>query len=194
MRSAGSARQGGVVALSIFQPAAVKQSTSRVLAAALMLAVSPATLAIAQTADSTQLDPLVVEAEKKKKKAASAKKSAPQQAAAPAPQPVVQPEPPAPPRLISTAFPAGATFPGGNPYANPNAPYMVEQSANPKLTQPLADTPKTITAVPEAVMEDQGVRDLRELARNVPGLTIGSAEGGNAYGPFDTCGVKAKND
>ena len=158
-----------------------------------MLAVSPATLAIAQTANSTQLDPLVVEAEKKKK-ATAAKKSAPKQAVAPAPQPVAQPQPPEPPPPISDATPAGATFPGGNPYANPDAPYMVEQSANPKLTQPLADTPRTITAVPEAVMEDQGVRDLRELARNVPGLTIGSAEGGNAYGAFAIRGFKANND
>ena len=43
-------------------------------------------------------------------------------------------------------------------------------------------------------MEDQGVRDLRELARNVPGLTIGSAEGGNAYGAFAIRGFKANND
>src|SRR6185312_10988880 len=191
MRSVGPALPGGVFAHSIFQTSTVKQSTSRVLAAALMLAVSPATLAIAQTADSTQLDPLVVEAEKKKKKAASAKKSAPKQAAAAAPQPVAPPQPPEP---ISNAIPDGAASPGGNPYANPNAPFMVEQSANPKLTQPLADTPRTITAIPEAVMEDQGVRDLRELARNVPGLTIGSAEGGNSYGAFAIRGFKANND
>jgi catecholate siderophore receptor len=192
MRPVDPARQGGAVALSIFQSSAVKQSTSRAFAAALMLAVSPATLAIAQSADSTQLDPLVVEAQKKKKKAASAKKSAPTQAAAPAPQPVAQPQPPAPP--ITDAIPDGAATPGGNPYANANAPFMVERSANPKLTQPLADTPQTITAIPEAVMEDQGVRDLRELARNVPGLTIGSAEGGNAYGAFAIRGFKANND
>ena len=43
-------------------------------------------------------------------------------------------------------------------------------------------------------MEDQEVRDLRELARNVPGLTIGSAEGGNAYGAFAIRGFKANND
>ena len=56
----------------------VRKPTSRVLAAALMLAVSPATLAIAQTADTTQLDPLVVEAQKKKK-AAAAEESGPQE-------------------------------------------------------------------------------------------------------------------
>ena len=54
--------------------------------------------------------------------------------------------------------------------------------------------PRTVTAIPKEVMEDQGVRDLRELARNVPGLTIGSAEGGNAYGAFAIRGFKANND
>src|SRR5262245_30811424 len=138
MRAAGPASEGGMFAVSISQPSGVKQSTSRLFAAALMLAVSPATLAIAQTADTTPLDPLVVETPTKKKKAPAAKKSAPQQSAAPAPapQPVAEPQPPAP--NISAAFPAGATAPGGNPFANPNAPYMVEQSGNPKLTQPLA--------------------------------------------------------
>jgi catecholate siderophore receptor len=43
-------------------------------------------------------------------------------------------------------------------------------------------------------MEDKGARDLRELARSVPGLTIGSAEGGNAYGAFAIRGFKANND
>ena len=43
-------------------------------------------------------------------------------------------------------------------------------------------------------MEDKGVRDLRDLARETPGLTIGSAEGGNAYGAFAIRGFKANND
>ncbi|MEI9902491.1 MAG: hypothetical protein WDN31_23075 [Hyphomicrobium sp.] len=103
-----------------------------------MLAVSPATLAVAQTAGSTQLDPLVVEAQKKKK-AAAAKKSAPKKAPAsaqvqPAPQPVFKPSPT-----------DGAATPGGNPYANPNAPYEVQRSANGKLTEPLLNTPRTVS-------------------------------------------------
>jgi catecholate siderophore receptor len=168
----------------------VRKPTSRVLAAALMLAVSPATLAIAQTADTTQLDPLVVEAQKKKKAAAAAKKSAPKKAPVAA---QVQPAP-EPPQPVAGVIPDGAATPGGNPYANPNAPYNVERSASGKFTEPLLNTPKTVTAVPKEVMEDQDVRDLRDLARNVPGLTIGSAEGGNAYGAFAVRGFKANND
>ncbi len=51
-----------------------------------------------------------------------------------------------------------------------------------------------MTAVPKEVIEDKGVRDLRDLARETPGLTIGSAEGGNAYGAFAIRGFKANND
>jgi catecholate siderophore receptor len=158
-----------------------KDTVTGVIAAACMMAVSPITLAVAQeSSDSTPLPAIKVEAKTGKKKAA-AKKSAPKppQAAAPTPQAAPQPTPAA----------AGA-----NPYANPNAPYMVERSASGKLTQPLVDTPKTVTAVPKEVIEDKGARDLRDLARDVPGLTIGSAEGGNAFGAFAIRGFKANND
>ena len=63
-----------------------------------------------------------------------------------------------------------------------------------KLTQPLLDTPRTVTAIPKEVIEDKQVRDLRDLARETPGLTIGSAEGGNAFGAFAIRGFKADND
>jgi len=147
-----------------------------------MLAVSPISLAVAQeSSSSTALPPLKVEAKSAKKKTATKKSTtvSPQPVAAPAPAP-------APEKPPSEA--------GANPYANPAAPYMVETSASGKLTQPLADTPKTVTAVPKELIEDQGARDLRDLARNVPGLTIGSAEGGNAYGAFAIRGFKANND
>src|SRR5262245_23706543 len=150
-------------------------TTTSLLTAACFAAASPATIAIAQTANpQTPLPPLNVEAKQPKKKstAAPAKKSgapvAPAAAAAPAPTPA----------------------PGSNPYANPNAPYKVEQSASGKLTEPLVNTPRTVTAVPEKVIEDKGARDLRDLARSVPGLTIGSAEGGNSYGAFAIRGFK----
>jgi len=164
MRSVISVANGDVLPLcgsALRTPVNFKSPASRVLAAALMLAVSPATLALAQTAEPTQLDPLVVEAQKKKKKAAAAKKSAaPKQAvAAPAP-PVAQP----PPQPISDSIPDGASTPGGNPYANPNAPYMVERSASGKLTEPLLNTPKTITAVPKEVLQEKQVRDLPNYA------------------------------
>ena len=120
MSSVGCVAAHGELAPYI-QCADVRKPISRVFAAALMLAVSPATLAIAQTADTTQLDPLVVEAQKKKK-AAAAKKSPAKQATVAPPQPVAQPQP-EPPQPVAGVIPDGAATPGGNPYANPNAPY-----------------------------------------------------------------------
>jgi catecholate siderophore receptor len=169
---------------------APRYATSRTFAAALMLAVSPATLALAQQPPkSTELDPLVVETQPKKK-AAAKKASAPKKAPAAAQvSPAPQPAP-----AFTPSPEDGAMTPGGNPYANPNAPYQVERSANGKLTEPLVNTPRTVTAVPKEVMDQTEVRDLRELAREVPGLTIGSAEGGNSFGAFAVRGFKANND
>jgi catecholate siderophore receptor len=178
----------------------LKDPVSRAFAAACMLAISPATLAIAQTAKSSDLEPLVVETEKKKKKPVSAAKSTPpKQAKQAPPAPPPSQSPPTPQQLsaeqlANIAAGNGAATPGGNPYANPEAPYMVERSASGKLTQPLLNTPKTVTTIPKEVIEDKGARDLRDLARETPGLTIGSAEGGNSYGAFAIRGFKANND
>jgi catecholate siderophore receptor len=152
-------------------------STTSLLTAACFAAASPASIALAQTAATpAPLPPLSVEAKQPKKKAATpvAKKAgaAPATAAAPTPAPA----------------------PGSNPYANPNAPYKVEQSASGKLTEPLVNTPRTVTVTPKEVLDDKSVRDLRDLARSTPGLTIGSAEGGNSYGAFAIRGFKASND
>jgi catecholate siderophore receptor len=139
--------------------------------AALLTAASPVGMALAQG----NLPPLSVESSQPKKKA----KPAPAARSGAAAQPTVAPSAPAK---------------GANPYADPNAPYKVDTSASGRLTEPLVDTPRTVTAVPKEVIEDKGARDLRELARSVPGLTIGSAEGGNAYGAFAIRGFKANND
>ena len=176
-----SVRIPGSLRRPIGKPASVgiakkDASVTTLMTAACLAAASPATIALAQT---TPLPPLSVEAKQQKKAApAPAKKSGGAVAApAPAPAPAATPE-----------------QKGANPYANPDAPYKVEQSASGKLTEPLVNTPRTVTVVPKEVMEDKGARDLRELARSVPGLTIGSAEGGNSYGAFAIRGFKANND
>jgi catecholate siderophore receptor len=139
--------------------------------AALLTAASPVSVALAQGT----LPPLSVETSQPKKKAK--------------PAPAAKAKAPAQPSQAPSARAKGA-----NPYANPDAPYNVERSASGKLTEPLVDTPRTVTAVPKQVIEDKGARDLRDLARSVPGVTIGSAEGGNAYGAFAIRGFKANND
>ncbi len=50
--------------------------------------------------------------------------------------------------------------------------------ATPKLTQPLVDIPQTITVIPRAVMEEQGATTLRDVLRNVAGITFQAGEGG----------------
>jgi len=131
--------------------------------AALLTAASPISIAIAQGT----LPPLNVETSqaKKKTKTAPAAKSG-QTKAAPA---VEQ----APPSTVAK---------DANPYANPDAPYNVERSASGKLTEPLVNTPRTVTAIPQQVIEDKAATSLRDLARQTPGVTIGFAEGGNAFG------------
>ena len=151
--------------------------------AACVAASSPASIALAQNAGTaTTLPPLNVEAQTAKKKsvASPAKKSSGTQAAKPTPAPVTP---------VLTPDQKAA-----DPYANPNAPYEVERSASGKLTEPLLNTPRTVTAIPREVIEDKQARDLRDLARTTPGLTIGSAEGGNAFGAFAIRGFKADND
>src|SRR6187551_3634573 len=56
--------------------------------------------------------------------------------------------------------------------AAPGTQYNPSQPSLPKLTEPLLDTPQSITAVPRQLMEDQGVVTLRDALRNVPGLSI----------------------
>ena len=52
-----------------------------------------------------------------------------------------------------------------SPYANPEAGYQAVQSGNSLLTQPLVDTPRTVTAVTQDVLRDKNATSVRELAR-----------------------------
>jgi catecholate siderophore receptor len=64
-----------------------------------------------------------------------------------------------------------------------------------KYTQPLLDTPQTITVISKEVIQEQGATTLRDVLRNVPGLTITAGEGGNPAGDNLTLrGFSARND
>ncbi|HEU4795908.1 MAG TPA: TonB-dependent siderophore receptor, partial [Pyrinomonadaceae bacterium] len=64
-----------------------------------------------------------------------------------------------------------------------------------KHTEPLLDTPQTITVISKEVMEEQGATTLRDVLKNVPGLTITAGEGGNPAGDNLTLrGFSARND
>lgn len=82
-----------------------------------------------------------------------------------------------------------------NPNANANAPYKVEKSANSKFTEALRDTPKSVTVIPKEVIEDIGATSFREVVRSTPGVTLGTGEGGNAFGDrIFIRGFEARND
>ncbi len=64
-----------------------------------------------------------------------------------------------------------------------------------KYTAPLLDTPQTITVISKEVMQEQGATTLRDVLKNVPGLTITAGEGGNPAGDNLTLrGFSARND
>src|SRR5262245_11005368 len=68
-------------------------------------------------------------------------------------------------------------------------------SSSPKYTEPLRDTPQTISVIPKAVIEEQGATTLRDVLRNVPGLTFAAGEGGTPAGDNLTLrGFSARND
>lgn len=56
----------------------------------------------------------------------------------------------------------------------------------PKQTAPLRDTPRSITVIPEEIIQTTGSASLVDALRTVPGITFGAGEGGNPLGdrPF----------
>lgn len=57
---------------------------------------------------------------------------------------------------------------------------------SPKRPEPLRDTPKSVTVIPQQLIQSTGSASLVEALRTVPGITFGAGEGGNPVGdrPF----------
>jgi catecholate siderophore receptor len=94
-------------------------------------------------------------------------------------------------------FPDAGGLPADrNPYADPAAPYKVDRvQASGKFPEPLLNTPKTITVLSKEVLQDKNITTLREVGRSTAGVTLGSGEGGNAFGDrFFIRGFDARND
>jgi catecholate siderophore receptor len=58
------------------------------------------------------------------------------------------------------------------------APYKPQTIESPKLQGPLRDIPQTITVIPKELIKEQGATSLRDVLRNVPGISIQAGEGG----------------
>jgi catecholate siderophore receptor len=67
--------------------------------------------------------------------------------------------------------------------------------ASPKFTQPLLETPRTVSVIPDEVFLAQGATTLRDVLRNTPGITFQAGEGGTAPGDiFSMRGFSSGND
>ncbi|HEU0069852.1 MAG TPA: TonB-dependent siderophore receptor [Alphaproteobacteria bacterium] len=60
--------------------------------------------------------------------------------------------------------------------------YKRSNSANPKFTEPLLDTPRTVNIITKEVIEERGATNLMEVLRTVPGISLGAGEGGITSG------------
>ncbi|CAN7198196.1 TonB-dependent siderophore receptor [Pseudoxanthomonas sp. LjRoot168] len=58
----------------------------------------------------------------------------------------------------------------------------VQKASSPKYTEPLLDTPQTITVVTSDVMAQQNLLGLKDVLSTLPGITFGAGEGGGGYG------------
>lgn len=76
-----------------------------------------------------------------------------------------------------------------------DAGYKPETVQSRKYTEPLRDVPQTVTVVPEQVIKDQNATTLREVLKNVPGISIQAGEGGVPAGDnLSIRGFNARTD
>ena len=64
--------------------------------------------------------------------------------------------------------------------------FKTDHASSVKFTAPLVDTPKSVTVIPQELIQSSGAATLTEALRTVPGITFGAGEGGNPLGdrPF----------
>jgi catecholate siderophore receptor len=101
-----------------------------------------------------------------------------------------------PTQVQPVPFPnAGSLSADRNPYADAAAPYKVDRLSGTKFTEPVLNTPRTVTVLTKELLEDKNATSLREVARSTAGVTLGTGEGGNAFGDrFFIRGFDARND
>jgi catecholate siderophore receptor len=102
-----------------------------------------------------------------------------------------------PTQVAPVPFPnAGSLSADRNPYADAAAPYKVDHlQASGKFPEPLLNTPKTVTVLSKEVLADENATSLKQAVLNTAGVTLGSGEGGNAFGDrFFVRGFDTRND
>lgn len=72
--------------------------------------------------------------------------------------------------------------------------YKSDTVGLPRLPEPLRDTPQSITVVPRQTMDDQNSTTLRDVLRNVAGISIAAGEGSSQGDSLTLRGFTARND
>lgn len=73
--------------------------------------------------------------------------------------------------------------------------YKPEKLQTTKYTVPLRDVPQTVTVIPKEVIKEQGATSLRDVLKNVPGITMQAGEGGVPNGDnLSIRGFNARTD
>lgn len=75
-----------------------------------------------------------------------------------------------------------------------NSSFGVNQNSLSRLPADLRDVPQSVTVINQAVMKSQGATSMASALRNVPGLTIGGAEGGQIGTNINLNGFSARTD
>ena len=146
-------------------------------------------------AQQSNLPPVTVDAPVARPRPAAAKPSADQLRARTALRRQARRTQPTP--VAAVPYPdAGGLRADRDPYANPAAPYMATGvQASGKFPEPIANTPRSITVLTKDVLEDQKSTTLKSAVLNTAGVTLGTGEGGNAFGDrFFIRGFDARND
>jgi catecholate siderophore receptor len=167
-------------------------SGRRVSAVAGMMAVATLSGAEAQQSD---LPPVTVDAPVARPRPAATKPSPDQIRARDALRRAARRSQPAP--VAAVPFPnAGGLRADRNPYADAAAPYKVDHlQASGKFPEPLLNTPKTVTVLSKEVLADENATSLKQAVLNTAGVTLGTGEGGNAFGDrFFVRGFDTRND
>ncbi|MFO1082428.1 MAG: TonB-dependent siderophore receptor [Reyranellaceae bacterium] len=79
--------------------------------------------------------------------------------------------------------------------SRPSDDFLVNRSSINRLGAPdLMDVPQSVVVINRALMQSQGATSLASALRNVPGITIGAAEGGQIGNNFNIDGFSARTD
>ncbi|KJC52532.1 TonB-dependent receptor [Bradyrhizobium sp. LTSP849] len=165
--------------------------TGRTVSAVASL-VAVASVSSGAQAQQSNLPPVTVDAPVERPRPAASKPTAEQVRARNALRRAAQRQQAA----TAPVVPSNAPAADRNPYADPAAPYKVDHvQAGGKFPEKLVDTPKSITVLSKEVLEDKNATTLKQAILSTAGVTLGSGEGGNAFGDrFFIRGFDARND